>query len=164
MRSRGFSLIEVVIALGIAGGVLSLWLMGAGALARAHGEIGDRLHAAQREAQVRAEIDRWLASQPVTDPRARLARLVETVEAGPLRIVAPRHGGRPRGAEEARAPDEPPAPDYFLIEVELAAGDWAPRAEAAAVPLVVRTRWPLLRDGRIADRPAERVAVVVLRP
>lgn len=144
----GFSLIEVVVAVGLVAGSLVAVLALLASLARQADEAGDLLRATRLPAAVTVEL-RALAGQ-----RGLGAVAAATTAAGTgdtLRLVAARDGTQVR---EWRADEPPGREQYFLIELRrFEAPPLAYAPERPVLPLRAEVSWPV-RGSAPADRGA----------
>lgn len=140
---RGFSLVEVVIAVAIVGiAVLSILGLLA-SLARASAEARERQTAAGLADAVAVELRR----QVDQDGWERVVASATAAEGGaPLRLVARRDGSGvrpPQAGGHSAGPDQ-----FYLIEARrVTSGALATPSGSPAVPLRIRVTWPYQPTG-----------------
>lgn len=133
----GFSLIEVIVAVGLVAGSLVAVLGLLATLARQSEESGDLLRATGLPEAVAVELQA-LATQRGLEALASAASPGHAGET--LRLVASRDGTQVR----AWRPDEPPGREqYFLIELRrFPTGSLAYAPELPVLPLRAEVSWP----------------------
>ena len=149
--ARGFSLAEVIVAVGIMAGALVTCLGLLGPSLRTIRETGDRTVAAR------------LADRVVRELQQHGFRNVMTATAtGPLEVVASADGSRvvlalwaDNDPISGAPPGLPVGERYFLVEAERTTKP-APAAGDGALVLVVRVAWPFYVPRSTAPVPAER--------
>ena len=149
--ARGFSLAEVIVAVGITAGALVTCLGLLGPSLRTIRETGDRTVAVR------------LADRVVRELQQHGFRNVMTATAtGPLAVVASADGSRfvlahlaDNDPVSGAPPGLPVGERYFLVEAERATKP-APTAGEGALVLVVRVAWPLYVPRSTVPVPIQR--------
>jgi len=159
-RARGFSLVEVVLAIGVlaiaVAGVLALLPP----LTREVADTSDAMTAQRLPEAVHVELERLAAGGSLA---GLASRLTVAGNASTLRLVAARDGTHVQPMDTA---DLPPEKQYFLIELwRFPPGPLAYElATGAVLPAWARVSWPYRRPGGadgIADvetAPADRAS------
>lgn len=141
----GFSLVEVVIAVGIFAAAVTVALALLPALARQAGDAGDALTAQRLPDGIRVELQR-LAESGGFDALATRVPVMAAPLTGGLELVAARDGARLHSVGYLPPPPGeqlPLAEQYFAIEVwRFAQPPLAYDSAAAVLPLQVRVSWP----------------------
>lgn len=153
---RAFSLIEVIVAVAVFAGAVTVVLALLPGLTRRGTETADRLVAQQLPAALQTELRRL--SSAGFDALAAQAPLMGMPPEGGLAFVAARNGARlhardyrpPAGARIAE--DE----QYFLVECwRFGDGPLAYDPAQSALALAVRVSWPYRQPGSTAPTPSE---------
>lgn len=146
---RAFTLVEVIVALGVLAVFLPVMLALFGRLARSSGEAGDAGNAAGMAAGVQDELDRL---QGVLGWEGLATTLPPAGSAAPLRLVGTRDGLRVRrgdgtAADADRPPDDATLPgialrDRFFLAELTQSPDLPYVAGAGFLAVNVRITWP----------------------
>lgn len=149
ISSTAFSLIEVVIAVGVfASGIVVLLALLPAMLQRS-ADSGDTLTALRFPDAIRSELLAIGGVNPVSNIGGKLADL-ETSTDGKLRLVAAHDG------TDVRELGIDSRDKYFLIEVfRFPSGQLAFNAAAPVLAMQVRVSWPFQPLGAIALSPPE---------
>lgn len=135
---RGFSLVEVAIAVGLTGGVIAVLLGLLAGLARQRSEAADLQTAAGMSGGITAELQR--AAAPGFDAFASGVPVMTPDPAEGWRLVARRDGSDVRPWTGAESPERD---QYFLVTVRrFPAGPMAYAGSGGALALEVVVAWP----------------------
>jgi prepilin-type N-terminal cleavage/methylation domain-containing protein len=154
--SRGFSLIEVIVAVALFAGTVAVILALLPGLMRQGAENSDRLVAQQLAAPLRAELQRLSAAG--FDALAGRVPAMGQPPVNGLAFVASRSGAELRSRDylppaQGRMAEEE---QYFLIECwRYPEGPLAFDAAQSSLALAVRVSWPHRQPGAGAPAPAE---------
>jgi len=140
---RGFSLIEVVVAVGLVAGALVAVLGLLASLARQSDEAGDLLRAARLPEAVAVELQALVTQRGLGAVASSVA--LNGRDGQTLRLVAARDGTQVREWREGESPERE---QFFLIELRrFPSGPLAFAPEAPVLPLQAEVSWPLRVPG-----------------
>lgn len=141
----GFSLVEVVIAVGIFAMAVTVALALLPALTRQAGETTDALAAQRLPDGIRLELQRLAASGGFDALANRVPVMSAPLTSG-LELVAAHDGLKVQAVDylpPVASEQLPPAEQYFAVEVwRFAQAPLAYDSSAAVLPLYVRVSWP----------------------
>lgn len=153
LRSRAFSLVEVVIAVGIFAGAVAIVLALLPSIGRQAAASGDSLVAQRFPDALGVELRR-LATGGGFDALVARAPVASAPLDGGLAFVASRDGARLHSLDylaPAKADALPEAEHYFLVEVwRFPSAPLAYDPRGAVLPLMVRVSWPFRALGPTA--------------
>ena len=160
--ARAFSLIEVIVALGLLAVTVVAVLALRGSIDRSVGDVSDYYRAAQLADAITVELKRLRDLPLPVGQRDSLDALAVLIPVGasdrPLRLVAPREGSRVLRESDADDPASGLAlrDRYYLIEVrqQTAPLAYAPGAGYFAVAVTVKWPFQLVADSSAAGAAA----------
>jgi hypothetical protein len=166
-QRAGFSLVEVVLAVGVFAVAVTVVLALLPTFAREGAESADQFAAQELAGAINVELKR-LAARDGFDALANSIPVMSAAQENGFALVAARDGGRIAPSTEASAP-LPPDEQYFQVELwRFKQAPLAYAADGAALVVFVRVSWPYrVRGGaqpsRLADRSRLTFATAINR-
>jgi len=147
--AAAFTLVEVIVALGILAATVTSLVTLLAAGSRAAADLAARTRAAHLDGAVVLELERLRDAASAENESTRLDALANLIAAGdsaggPLRLVASRAGlvAVRESAVDRAALAIPPGERFYLVEVRLASGGLAHKPGDGSVVVTATVRWP----------------------